>query len=51
MKVWVVMGNDFPDSVWSSEHAAESYCIEKKAERRDVGPRIHWRVYEFEVKK
>jgi len=52
MKVYVVMGNDFPDKVFATEEAAEAYCIEKKSnpENRVLGiSRIYWRVYEFEV--
>lgn len=50
MKVYVVMGNDFPDCVFSTEAAAEAYCESKKAERREGYRRIYWRVYEFEVR-
>lgn len=47
-KVWVVMGNDFPDAVFSSEEKATAYCAEKKKEP-SPGARIHWRSYEFEL--
>ena len=54
MKVWVIMGNDYPDSVFALEEAAEKYIAGKKAERSAEArglPRIYWRSYEFEVKK
>ena len=57
MKVWVIMGNDYPDSVFASEEAAEKYIAGKKAEHlraQQLGggfSRIHWRSYEFEVKQ
>lgn len=54
MKVYVVMGNDYPDSVFLSEEVAQSYCDEKNAEsKREAGPlggrRVYWRHYEFEL--
>lgn len=50
MKVFVVMGNDFPDSVWDTEEAAEKYC-EAQRNDKNYSPRIYWRVYEFTVRK
>lgn len=53
MKVWVVMGNDYPDSVFATEAAAETYVAEKKKEKTEQlfgHARIHWRAYEFEVR-
>lgn len=45
------MGNDYPDSVWATEAAAEAHCAKKKSEPRRGGfMTIFWRVYEFEVK-
>lgn len=57
MKVWVVMGNDFPDAVFVSREAAEEYCAKERVDEADqrirngdkFGPRIHWRTYEFEL--
>ena len=51
MKVFVVMGNDFPDAVFSNEALAEAYMTTKKNEdpRKGYGNRIHWRCYEFDV--
>lgn len=50
MKVFVVMGNDFPDSVWSTQELADK-AIEQNEEAdkvaRPYGPGIHWRSYEF----
>jgi hypothetical protein len=61
MRVHVVMGNDFPDAVFTSSETAEAYCEQKRAADRerdkrdgrpDYGsPRIHWRAYDFELKE
>lgn len=54
MKVFVVMGNDFPDSVFDSEDAAEAACDSKRAERErsPTGHRaIYWRIYEFTLNR
>lgn len=54
MKIFVIMGNDFPDRVFADEAKADAFCKEKMDEQR-VGlkpyehPRIYWRSYEFEV--
>lgn len=51
MKVWVVMGNDFPDAVFFTKASAEAYC-ERKRDEPKIDPyhaRIYWRHYEFEV--
>lgn len=53
-KVYVVMCNDYPDAIFSTETAAEEYCAAKKAglalrEHSKYGPRVHWRYYEFEL--
>lgn len=50
MKVYVVMSNDFPDSVYKTKTAAESYVAARTAEPPNV-PRIYWRVYDFELRK
>jgi len=54
-KVYVVMGNDFPDCVFAKEADADEYVNTKTAVEREkqlhrVGPRIHYRHYEMEVK-
>ena len=52
MRVFVVMANDFPDSVYLDEGEAERYAkaeTEKSRERPDYLPRIYYRVYPFEV--
>jgi hypothetical protein len=53
MKVFVIMGNDFPDCVFASEEAAEKFIEQKKAEydKSALRPRIYWRFYEFEVRE
>ncbi len=51
MKVYVVMSNDFPDSVFKNEADAEAYCDSKNKapdnQREYGGRRIYWRVYGF----
>lgn len=52
MLVHVVMGNDFPDSVWSSLEKAEAHCAKKRKEgpfNPSGSSRIHWRVYDFNL--
>ena len=52
-KVYVVMGNDNPDSVFSNEALADAYVANRKAEDNPSGDgmyrRIYWRAYEFEL--
>ena len=55
MKVYVIMGNDFPESVFASEEVAERYVKAKMADpanrhERSNTPRIYWRSYEFELR-
>jgi hypothetical protein len=62
-KVWVVMKNDFPDTVFASEEGAKQYCEQRKTEpesknRYREGNRwlehgwgIYWRTYEFELRE
>lgn len=51
--VWVVMGSDFPDSVWEDEAAAEDYSTAKnnedKNKKKHGGSRIYYRVYGMKV--
>lgn len=49
MKVYVIMGNDYPDAVFSSREVAEKFVAEKKKERKDGLTPIYWRSYEFEM--
>src|SRR5438309_1423043 len=54
MKVFVIMGNDYPAAVFSTEAAASAYVEMKKHEDPHYGmkytsPRIYWRFYEFEI--
>lgn len=53
MKVFVVMGNDFPAAVFDNEETAEAYVDFIKSEDRPIKPsrRIHWRVYAFDLNK
>jgi len=47
--VYVVMGNDFPEAVFSSDADAQAFCekIRDVPPAHKFGPRIHWRVYNF----
>lgn len=56
--VYVIMGNDFPNAVFSTEAAAKKYCVDRLAadkaeavkENRWYGtPRIYWREYAYVV--
>jgi hypothetical protein len=55
MKVWVIMGNDYPDCVFATEEAAEKYLRSKMDDPANKlkygGARIYWRHYEFEVRQ
>jgi len=54
--MYVVMGNDYPDSVFSTGKAAEAYAQKRMREPSNFRlnsktPRVYWRSYEFEVDK
>lgn len=61
-KVFVIMGNDFPDAIFDNQGAAEQYIYKKNCEHPDYDKlnrkyplrltvqRIHWRWYQFEVR-
>jgi hypothetical protein len=49
--VWVIMGNDYPDSVFGSGKSAGKYITLKKNESIKQGKRINWRAYTFPVQK
>lgn len=49
MKVHLVMGNDFPAAVFSTEELAAAYCERRRGEELPGMRRIHWRHYEFEL--
>lgn len=50
MPVWVVMGNDFPDSVFDNSEAAERHCDSKRDGHETHARRIYWRVYKFQLR-
>jgi hypothetical protein len=50
MKVYVVMGNDYPEAVFKLEAEAVKFCSDKKKERGMQKPVIYWRTYEFELR-
>lgn len=49
MKVFVIMGNDFPDAVRCSKEEAEKYVEKMKKEHPGQFAKIYWRVYEFDM--
>ncbi len=59
MKVYVIMGNDYPDGVMTDKSTAEELCeLRMDAQKRrkgikgdpcERGPRIYWRTYEYEL--
>lgn len=50
MRVFVIMGNDFPEAVRHSEIEAKDFVTEMKTLDKEPGQRrIHWRYYEFEM--
>lgn len=54
MKVYVVMGNDYPSRVYKTRRGAAKFIEEKeeydvKRMRETGGPKIYWRSYEFDV--
>lgn len=57
-KVWVVMSNDFPDSVWRRERAAKEYTQKMNCDNREAiasgkslsGIRIYYNVHEMELR-
>lgn len=55
MKVYVIMGNDYPAAVYDNEQSAKDRCDCEAAKNdvrvRDGCGKIYWRVYEFEVEK
>jgi hypothetical protein len=54
--VWVLMGNDYPEAVYSSEAKAEAAISEHKEKVKKLNhkygdaPRIYWRTYGFTVR-
>lgn len=53
MKVFVLMGNDFPDRVFANETEAGEVCkklMDAPSNRLGYGgQRIYWRIYPFEL--
>lgn len=55
MTVYVVMGNDYPDSVWSTNELAEQAIAQsKRSDKVTYGwskdhPGIYYRVYTFNL--
>lgn len=50
-KVWVVMGNDYPEAVFATEAAANAFIDTKPKPANMWERRIYWRAYEFEVRE
>lgn len=49
--VHVVMGNDYPDAVFTTREAGDSYCKQRREEDKHSERRIYWRCYEFELQE
>jgi hypothetical protein len=49
MRVWVVMGNDYPAAVFDTEEAAKSYIKTKDMETGGAERGIYWRAYDFSL--
>lgn len=56
MRVWVIMGNDYPAAVCASEKLAEKFVEamkelerEKQGKATRFGPVIYWRHYSFDL--
>ncbi len=59
-QIWVVMGNDYPDSVFSTQERASQKIKEVRGGNRrsslgdfgyDEANRVYWRYFEFELDK
>jgi hypothetical protein len=49
VKVFVVMGNDYPDAVFSTLELAEAYCEKQRRQQREASRPVYWRPYPFVV--
>jgi hypothetical protein len=49
VKVFVVMGNDYPDAVFSTLELAETYCKKKRDQHRMNSRPVNWQPYPFVV--
>lgn len=51
MKVYVVMGNDFPAAVFDTQIGAREYCVKQRARNAEYIDRrkIYWNWYKFEL--
>lgn len=49
MKVFVIMGNDYPNAVCATEAEAKAYCAEMRAKSDADSRMIYWRHYEFDM--
>lgn len=52
--MFVVMGNDYPGGVYTTRELANKQIEDRKEQEKKnkgttLGPRVHWRMYEFEV--
>jgi hypothetical protein len=55
MKVFVVMANDFPDSVWPTNDQAHAHCktqhdVNLAEVKQGRARKIYYRVYPFDVR-
>lgn len=53
MKVFVLMGNDFPEKVFADEVEANSFCeslMDEPANKLEgFARRVYWRIYPFDL--
>ena len=54
MKVYVLMGNDYPAAVFDNEAYGESIVSKLKEKeaairKQHIAPSIYWRLYDFEL--
>lgn len=49
MRVFVLMGNDYPGGVFANEVEADEACKELTVKDNVPGRRIYWRLYPFEL--
>lgn len=50
-RVFVVMGNDYPDAVFAKWVDASTYCDQQNQKPIEDARKIHWRVYSFDLQQ
>lgn len=49
MQVFVIMTNDYPAGVVSSQEAADELCNKHNFDEKEQARRVFWRAYDFEL--